>query len=117
MKSDFSIKFSHLGDFENLHLKVFADASLGTMEENLECKSVMGCFIALSNDEMEINPLTWKSKVIEKVAPDTKTAKTLALETSIDDAIYLANMISELYTGNIEENKKDSLFPSLLPLT
>ena len=104
-KQMFSIKFSHLGNIDNLHIKVFPDASLGNMEENLECKSVMGSFIALSNDESEINPLNWKAKVIEKVAPDIKTAETLALENSIDDAIYLSKMISEIYTGKIDENK------------
>ena len=98
-KTYFPIKFSHLGNIEDLHIKVFADASLGTLEENLETKSIMGSFIALSNEDSSINPLNWKSKVIDKVAPDTKTAETLALETSMDDAIYLSKMLREIYTG------------------
>ena len=37
----FQIKFSHLGPIEDLHLELFADASLGNIEYNLETKSVM----------------------------------------------------------------------------
>ena len=90
---------------ENLHIKVFADASLGTIEENLETKSIMGSFISLSNDESSINPLNWRSKVIDKVAPDTKTAETLALKAAIVDAIYLSKMLTEIYTGNIDDKQ------------
>ena len=58
----------------------------------------MGSFICLSNDEHKICPLSWKSKIIDKVAPDIKSAETLALEAAIDESIYLASMISEVYS-------------------
>ena len=64
---------------------------------------MMGSFICLSNSEDIISPLTWKSKVIDKVATDIKSAETLALEAAIDDSIHLSSMISELYSGNIEK--------------
>ena len=64
----------------------------------------MGSFITLSNEDSFVNPLNWKSKIIEKVAPDTKTAETLALEAAMDDAIYLSKMINEIYTGNVDMN-------------
>ena len=80
-------------------MEVFADAALGNAEKDLETKSVMGYFIALSNDDMQVSPLHWKSKVIDKVAEDIKTAETLALEIAIDDSIHLADLISEIYTG------------------
>ena len=60
----------------------------------------MGLFIGLCNRHLDLNPLHWKSKVIEKVAEDIKTAETLALEAAIDDAIYLSDMMTEIYTGN-----------------
>ena len=97
------IKFSHLGDIRKLHLQIYADASLGTLEDNLETKSVMGSLICLSNQSLKINPLNWKSKMIDKVAPDVKTAETLALENAIDDAVHLSQMITEIYSGD-EEN-------------
>ena len=54
------IKFSHLGNIKDLHIQIYADASLGNLEDNLETKSVMGSFICLANDSLEINPLNWK---------------------------------------------------------
>ena len=98
------LKFRHLGKIEDLHIELFADASLGNVEENLETRSVMGYFICLANKNLDINPLHWKSRVIEKVAEDIKTAETLALESAIDDAIHLSNMITEIYTGKANEN-------------
>ena len=101
----YKIKFSQLGNLKDLHLQVFADASLGNIELNSETKSVMGSFICLSNNKNVISPLTWKSKVIDKVATDIKSAETLALESAIEDAIHLTSMISEVYTGNITSSK------------
>ena len=91
-------------------MEVFADASLGGKEKDLHTKSVMGLFIALANDNLDINPLHWKAKVIDKVAEDIKTAETLALETAIDDSIYLSDMISEIYSGNAKCEHKIPLF-------
>ena len=98
-----SIKYSHIRDIEDLHLEVYADASLGNAEKDLETKSVMGMMILLKGKGVKVNPLNWKSKVIEKVAEDVKSAETLAMESAVDDAIHLADMISEIYKG--EENK------------
>ena len=38
------------------------------------------------------------------MAEDIKTAETLALEKSIDDAIHLSNLLTEIYTGKSTEN-------------
>ena len=65
----------------------------------------MGLFVAISNENMDINPLHWKARVIDKVAEDIKTAETLALEAAVDDSIHLADMISEIYTGSNEGHK------------
>ena len=99
-EDQYEIKFSHLGHLKNLHLEIFADASLGNVEHNSETKSVMGSFIGLANDDLKTSPLSWRSKLIERVAQDIKTAETLALEASIDDGVFLASMISELYGGD-----------------
>ena len=60
----------------------------------------MGMFIDVRGKGNSINPLHWKSKVIDKVAQDIKSAETLALENAVDDAIHLADMISEIHSGN-----------------
>ena len=100
-----SLMIQHLGTWKDLVINVYADASFATADNNLETKSVMGYYIAISNENKSMNPLHWKSKIIEKVAEDTKTAETLALENAIDDALYLSSMISEIYTG--EKNKQE----------
>ena len=98
------LKFKKLGKLDQLHLEIFSDASLGNVEEGGLTKSAMGYIICLANDNLDINPLLWKSCVIEKVAEDIKTAETLALEQTLDDAIHLSNLITEVYTGNPTEN-------------
>ena len=99
-KNKISINFQKLGNkIEDIRIKVFADASLGNIENNQLTKSTMGYFIALCNKADEFNPIHWKSRVIDKVAQDTKTAETLALEIALDDAIYLSNFLTEIYQG------------------
>ena len=44
-KRKLKLVFQRLGNFENLHFELFADASLGNVEENLHTKSMMGYFI------------------------------------------------------------------------
>ena len=100
-EEDIKISFSRLGKVDDLKIFVYADAALGNVEDNLETKSVMGYFIALVNSNFEMSPLHWKTKIIEKVAEDIKTAETLALETAIDDALYLSGMINEIYNDSL----------------
>ena len=93
------LKFSSLGNINDLHLELFADASLGNVEAGVHTKSGMGYFICLANKNLKMSPLHWKSCVIDKVAEDIKTAETLALEKALDDAIHISNLITEIYTG------------------
>ena len=88
-----------------MKIQVYADASLGSLEKDSETKSVMGYIILLSNPNNEVNTIHWKSKTIERVAQDTKSAETLALESAVDDAQYLSNMLSEIYNGSTETSK------------
>ena len=92
-KNDVSLKFQHLGKLENLHIELFVDASLGNIEDGGFTKSMMGHFIVISNEKGQFNPIHWKSKIIDKVAEDIKTAETLALDSALDDAIYLSRVI------------------------
>ena len=59
----------------------------------------MGYFIALCNDSSMCNPIHWKSRIIDKVAQDTKTAETLALEIALYNAIFISNFLTEIYFG------------------
>ena len=93
------LKFSHLAHWKDLHIELYVDAALGNIEQEGMTKSMMGYFIVLCDNSGNFNPLHWKSKVIDKVTPDIKTAETIALENALDDAIYMSKMISEIYTG------------------
>ena len=100
------IKYSHLGDFKDFQIEVLADASFGNVEQENATKSVMGLVILLKGKGESVNPLHWKSKVIDKVAEDIKSAETLALETAVDDAIHLADMINEIYNNTVDSPKE-----------
>ena len=102
---DVKLRFSRLGSLADLHLELYVDAALGNVEEGEKTKSMMGYFIALCDKKGNFSPLHWKSKVIDKVTPDIKTAETMALEIALDDAIFMSKVISELYTG--EKNKNN----------
>ena len=63
----------------------------------------MGFLLVLCDSDGNFNPIHWKSKVIDRVTPDIKTAETIALETALDDAIYMSKMLSDIYLGDIEQ--------------
>ena len=45
------------------------------------------------------------------MAEDIKSAETLALESAVDDAIHLADMISEIYNGTPKKDDEDFRIP------
>ena len=75
----------------------FTDASYRNVENGT--KSIGGRFIALVNEKNESSPLAWKSKTIQQVCKSVKTAETRSLEIGMEDSIYLAKAIHEIYTG------------------
>ena len=91
-----AIRYKHIDSFENLKIFGYADASYKTMDDKV--RSVEGRVIFLTNGE-RASPLLWKSKKIARVCDSTKTAETLAMDKTCDDAIYLSRMIREIYTG------------------
>ena len=47
------LKFQTLGNIEELQIEVFADATLGNIEEEIQTKSAMGYFICLTNSNLD----------------------------------------------------------------
>ena len=45
--------------------------------------------------------MIWKSKTIQQVCKSVKTAERRSLEKGLEDAIYLARMLKEIYTGKM----------------
>ena len=90
------IVFKRIGDFSSLKIFGFSDASYKTVDEKV--RSVEGRLLFLTNGE-EASPILWKSKKIPRVCDSTKTAETLAADKTLDDAIYCARLVREIYTG------------------
>ena len=103
LEKDVSLKFTNLGKLDKLKIVAYTDSSYRNAE-NKE-KSVGGRLIVLANEKGECNPILWKSKTIQQVCKSVKTAETRSLERGLEDAIYLARMIREIYTGEVTEKQ------------
>ena len=61
--------------------------------------------MALCNEKGQVAPLHWKSKTIQQVCKSVKTAETRSLERGLEDSIYLARMLREVYSGKVSESQ------------
>ena len=102
-KENLSIKFSRLGNISKLKVLAYTDSSY--RNDEMKVKSVGGRCVLLTNEEGDCSPLAWKSKTIQQVWKSVKTAETRSLERGIEDAIYLARMLNEIYTGKVSESQ------------
>ena len=97
LEKNVTLKFPRLGKLENLRIIAYTDSSYRN-SENKE-KSVGGRYIALANKEGKCAPLAWKSKTIQQVCKSVKTAETRSLERGMEDSIYLASIVQEIYSS------------------
>ena len=102
-EKDVTLKYSRLGKAEDLSIVAYTDSSYRN-SENKE-KSVGGRFIALANKSGVCAPLAWKSKTIQQVCKSVKSAETRSLERGLEDSIYLARIIKEIYSGAVSEEQ------------
>ena len=92
------LKYSRIGPYEDLKILVITDGAYLKLEE--KTKSVMGRFIFLTNkNEDKVAPLLWKSKCISTVCKSAKDAETRAADKAIEDGVYVARCVREVYTG------------------
>ena len=90
--------FPKIGDYKDLKILGITDGSYLRVEDKM--KSVAGRFIFLSNkEETKVCPLLWKSKTIPTVCKSAKAAETRAADKALDDSIFCARTICEIYTG------------------
>ena len=116
IEKNVTLKFPKLGKLEDLKIVTFTDSSYRN-SENKE-KSVGGRFIGLANKDGNCAPLAWKSKTLQQVCKSVKTAETRSLERGLEDSIYMARIIQEIYSYNqqipVEVNiDSKTLFDSL----
>ena len=92
------IRYGRVGNFENLKILGISDASYLKQEERT--KSVMGRMIFLSSlQEDRVAPIVWKAKTIPTVCKTVKDAETRAADKCVEDAIYIARCVKEIYSG------------------
>ena len=98
------VRYSRIGELSDLKILAISDGGLNRREDRTQ--SVMGKTIFLSNkDETKVSPLLWKSKTIQTVCKSAKTAETRACDKTLEDAIYLARCVHEIYTGERGERQ------------
>ena len=94
-----TIRYSKVDSFDKLKILAITDGAYLKLED--KTKSVMGRFIFLSNlDESKVVPLVWKSKTIPTVCKSAKDAETRAADKTLEDAVYVARCVKEVYTGD-----------------
>ena len=84
-------------NWKNLSILTYTDSSYRN-DENAT-KSVGGRITFLSAGKGKCVPLAWKSKTIQQVCKSVKTAETRSLDSGIEDSLYLAKTIQEIYSG------------------
>ena len=71
----------------------------------------MGMMIFLSSQEEEkVGPIIWKSKTLPTVCKTVKDADTRAADKCVEDAIYIARCLKEIYSGERGESQTRSTF-------
>ena len=92
------VRYKHIDKKENLYIAALADASYRKIDD--KTRSTEGRILLLTNGE-KASPLLWKSRRIAQVCDSTKTAESRAADKVVDDAIFYARMIEEIYSGKV----------------
>ena len=96
-----SLKFTRLGDKEDLRIKLYTDASFNNQENKL--RSTEGRVLLLEGKmPAKANIFSWKTKKISRICRSVKGAETRSLESGLDEAIHFARMVKEIYDGVID---------------
>jgi hypothetical protein len=83
--------------WKNLSILTYTDSSYKNDEDST--KSVGGRITFLTAGKSRCVPLAWKSKTIQQVCKSVKTAETRSLDSGIEDSLYLAKTVHEIYGG------------------
>ena len=95
------IRLTQLGKRSELIVKVYADASFANQPDKV--RSTAGRVVVLENTRTGQACITsWKTKKIGRVCRSVKAAETRALEEAIDDAVNVARLVSEIYSGSVD---------------
>lgn len=98
-----NILFPSLGSSSDWEIKVFCDASWGNLPDGVS--SSQGHVIFLTGHTQKSCPLAWTSNKIKRKVSSTLSAETLSMQDSLDEAVYLGTLITEIYHDSYSKNK------------
>ena len=94
------LRFSRLGNLSEISVKVYADTSYGNQLDKI--RSTAGRVVLIENKKTgNVSVASWKTKKIGRVCRSVRSAETRALEEAIDDAVNIARLVDEIYTGKL----------------
>ena len=102
------ITFSKLGPLCDLVVKLYTDASFNNRDGQI--RSTEGRVILVENSGSgKTAVLSWKTKKIPRICRSVKAAETRSLDDGLDDAIHIARILKEVYTGSIDLKAPEQL--------
>ena len=90
------VTFKRIRMLEEIKIIAMSDGSFRSVDKKV--RSVEGRLIFLS-DGVNASLLEWEARKIPQVCESTKTAETRAADKAMDDAIYFARLVKEIYNG------------------
>ena len=82
-----------VGKIEYLVVRSVSDAAF-----YMETPSILGEIVMLANKKNDVvSPLFWKSKQITRVCKSSKDAETRAGGKCVEDSVYMAQRIEEVF--------------------
>ena len=96
------LKYQHLGSDSELKLVTYSDASFGNLPDG---GTQGGSLVMLMGENNKFSLLFWQSKRIRRIVKSTLAGETLAMTDSIDNAVFVATLFAELYTGKADPRK------------
>ena len=98
--SEVNINYRKLGNFKDLSLRVYTDASWANLPDGTS--SAGGYIIYVVGEDGKCAPIDWSSNKIQRTVHSTLAAESLAMVEGIDAAIYLGSMLTEIYMNNLQ---------------
>ena len=85
----------NLGHVKNWRLVVSTDASLSNLNDGVD--STGAYIILMTDDEKNCAPLAWNGSKIKRIVSSTLEAETLALVEGVKEAVYLREVVEEVF--------------------
>ena len=93
-KDRVKLKFPSLGDFRNLSVSVYSDATYASMDDG---SSQGGHIVFLKGGNNKVIPISWQSKRLYRVTKSPLASETLALSEGADAGFLVSSLVQEIF--------------------